>query len=134
MRSRPIQHYDAGDAMTEPSLPQMDPANAYRAPAADAGPLAPSPTPAVPLTKHSAGMRMVLPVGRSGWAIAAGYLGLFAFIVYPAPLALIASLLAYRDFRRHPEKHGRGRATFGLIMGVLGTAVLCFFGVMSLTR
>ncbi|MGY8642132.1 MAG: hypothetical protein ACKVJU_13690 [Verrucomicrobiales bacterium] len=26
------------------------------------------------------GMRMLLPVGRSGWAIAAGYCGLFAFI------------------------------------------------------
>src|SRR4051812_21407307 len=28
-----------------------------------------------------AGMRMLLPVGRSGWAIAAGYLGLFSFVV-----------------------------------------------------
>ena len=29
---------------------------------------------------HSAGMRMLMPVGRSGWAIAAGYAGLFGLI------------------------------------------------------
>ena len=34
-----------------------------------------------------AAMRMLLPVGRSGWAIAAGYLGLFSLIVLPAPYA-----------------------------------------------
>ena len=77
-------------------------------------------------------MRMVLPVGRSGWAIAAGYLGLCALIIYPAPLALVASILAYRDLKKHPEKHGRGRAMFGLVMGILGTVVLCFFGWTSL--
>jgi hypothetical protein len=68
--------------------------------------------------------RMLLPVGRSGWAIAAGYLGLFAVVIIPAPLALICGILALRDFRRHPEKFGRGRAIFGLVMGTLGTLIL----------
>ena len=77
-------------------------------------------------------MRMVLPVGRSGWAIAAGYLGLCAFIIYPAPLALIASILAFRDLKRHPEKDGRGRAVFGLVLGIIGTLALCFVGWASL--
>jgi hypothetical protein len=68
--------------------------------------------------------RMLLPVGRSGWAIAAGYLGLFAVLIVPAPLALICGVLAIRDFQRHPEKFGRGRAIFGLMMGTLGTLIL----------
>ena len=73
-------------------------------------------------------MRMLLPVGRSGWAIAAGYLGLFGLVILPAPLALIVSIIAIRDIRKSmgtgSPKHGMGRAIFGLIVGVLGTAVL----------
>lgn len=75
-------------------------------------------------------MRMLLPVGRSWWAIAAGYLGLFSLIVLPAPAALLVSLVAIWDIRRsksspHP-KHGMGRAIFGLVMGILGTLAILF--------
>jgi hypothetical protein len=73
-----------------------------------------------------AGTRWLLPVGRSGWAIAAGYLGLLSFVLVPAPLALICSIIAIRDIRRHPNRHGMGRAVFGLIMGILGTIALAF--------
>jgi hypothetical protein len=73
---------------------------------------------------QDAGMRILLPVGRSGWAIAAGYLGLFSFVILPAPLALIISIIAMVDMKKHPEKHGMGRAIFGLIMGILGTILL----------
>ena len=94
----------------------------------------PPPIPAqapVPKPIHlgdDAGMRLLLPVGRSGWAIAAGYLGLFSLVVLPAPVALLISIIAIWDIRRsksaeHP-KHGMGRAIFGLIMGMLGTAAL----------
>jgi hypothetical protein len=31
----------------------------------------------------NAGMRLLLPVGQSGWAIAAGYLGLFSLLCCP---------------------------------------------------
>jgi hypothetical protein len=70
---------------------------------------------------ENAGVRMLLPIGRSGWAIAAGYLGLFSVIIIPAPLALIVSIIAIIDIKKsentkHP-KHGLGRAIFGLIMG-----------------
>ena len=69
-------------------------------------------------------LRMILPVGRSGWAIAAGYLGLFAVLGIFAPLALLAGILAVRDINAHPGKHGMGRAIFGIIMGTLGTVLL----------
>jgi hypothetical protein len=78
----------------------------------------------------SAGVRMILPVGRSGWAIAAGYLGLLSLVVFPAPIALVVSVIAIIAIQKskgspHP-KHGMGRAIFGLVMGVLGTAIILF--------
>ena len=93
------------------------------------GVVLPPPLPPVALAyaMHSppigsdATMRMLLPVGRSGWAIAAGYLGLFALIPIFAPVALIVSLVALRDLKKHPESHGKGRAIFGLVMGGLLT-------------
>ena len=70
------------------------------------------------------GIRMLLPVGRSGWAIAAGYLGLVSVLCIPAPLALIAGILAIREMRRNPKQHGMGRAVFGIVMGSIGTIAL----------
>lgn len=77
----------------------------------------------------SAAMRMMLPVGRSGLAIAAGYAGLFGFLVLPAPLALVLGILAIRDLRNNPKKHGMGRAVFGLIVGLVGTALLVYVAI-----
>lgn len=72
-------------------------------------------------------VRMLLPVGRSGWAIAAGYLGLFSILAIFAPFALLTGILAIRDIRANPEKHGMGRAIFGIVMGALGTGILLLF-------
>ena len=72
---------------------------------------------------QDAGMRMLLPVGRSALAIAAGYMGLFAILVLPAPFALLLGILAVRDIKKHPEKHGLGRAWFAIIIGGLVTVV-----------
>lgn len=69
-------------------------------------------------------MGLLLPVNTSPWAIAAGYLGLFAFIVFPAPFALGAGLMAVRDLRRHPDRRGWVRTWLGLVVGGLGTALL----------
>ena len=77
-------------------------------------------------------MRALLPIGRSGWAIAAGYLGLFSLLVIPAPFALICGILAVRDIRRNPQKHGMGRAVFGIILGGLGTLVIIVLLVNTL--
>jgi hypothetical protein len=75
--------------------------------------------PALRNLGDDAAIRMLLPVGRSGWAIAAGYLGLISLLAFPAPFALLTGILAIRDMKKHPEKHGMGRAIFGIVMGVL---------------
>jgi len=79
-------------------------------------------------------VRMLLPVGRSGWAIAAGYAGLFAVLFFPAPIALILGLIGIRDIRRHPERHGMGRAIFGLVMGLIFTAALLVLLIAAIPR
>jgi hypothetical protein len=66
-------------------------------------------------------MRWVLPVGTSIWAIAAGYLGLFSLICFPAPLALMCSVIAIWHLRKNPRLSGWGRAILGLVLGTLGT-------------
>jgi hypothetical protein len=76
--------------------------------------------------EYDSSLRFILPVGRSGYAIAAGYLGLFSLIVFPAPLALLFGILAVGDIRRHPKKLGMGRAVFGIIAGSLGSVALLF--------
>ena len=79
---------------------------------------------------ESVGMRMLLPVGRSGLAIAAGYLGLISILLIPAPIALAVSILALIDLRKNPELHGMGRAIFGIISGTLCSILLVVVVVM----
>ena len=66
----------------------------------------------------------MLPVGRSWVAILAGYAGLCALVIYPAPIALALGVLAVLHLRRHRELHGLGRAIFAIATGLLGTLVL----------
>ena len=66
-------------------------------------------------------LKYILPIGRSGYAIAAGYLALFSVLFVFAPFALLFGILALRDIRLHPEKKGKGRAWFGIVMGALFT-------------
>lgn len=73
---------------------------------------------------------MLLSVGRSGWAIAAGYLAFLSVLCVPAPFALIAGILAVREINRDPTAHGMGRAIFGIIMGGIGTAILVLMLVL----
>ena len=83
-----------------------------------------SPYASAATTAKGDPLRMILPIGRSGWAIAAGYLGLFSVLVVFAPFALLAGVLGLRDIKRKPELMGAGRAWFGVIMGALFTIVL----------
>jgi len=101
----------------------------------------PAPPPVAPKAiGDDAGMRLLLPVGRSGWAIAAGYLGLFCLIVLPAPIAVVVSIIAIRDIQKskkegQKQKHGMGRAVFGLVAGTLTIlGVLYAIVTMSLSR
>lgn len=76
-------------------------------------------------------LKHIIPVGRSGLAIAAGYLGLFSMLILPAPLALTIGILALFHIKKHPKKLGKGRAWFGVIAGALGTLVI-LWGLFSI--
>ena len=88
-----------------------------------AAPACPAPPPRQSLGDDPV-MRMILPVGRATRAIVAGYLGLFSVLLIPAPLALTTGILAVREIKANPQKHGLGRAWFGIVMGSLGSIVL----------
>ena len=85
---------------------------------------------------QDAGMRMLIPVGRTPLAFVAGYLGLFAVLCAPAPFALIVGILAAREIKRDltGQKHGMGRAVFGIVMGGIFTLVGIFVLIMQLTH
>ena len=72
-------------------------------------------------------MRMIIPIDRSGLAVAAGYLGLVSILVIFAPIALLLGILAIRDIKKNPEKHGMGRAVFAVIMGGIFTVFLFIY-------
>jgi len=78
---------------------------------------------------NDATMRALLPVGRTALSIIAGYVGLFAFFIIPAPLALILGIAAVLDLKKRPDKHGMGRAIFAIVMGTLGTIALIAIGL-----
>ena len=62
----------------------------------------------------------------SGWAIAAGYVGLFAVLCFPAPIALILGIIALRTCNKRSLK-GSGRAIFAIVMGGLFLLALAWF-------
>jgi LSD1 subclass zinc finger protein len=91
------------------------------APGAANNPFSPHPLPPrpVPDLGDNAAVRMLLPVGRSGWAIAAGYAGLFSPLPCAAPVAIVLGVIAIIHIRGNPKLHGMGRAIFGLVMGII---------------
>ena len=66
----------------------------------------------------------MLPTGRSWQSIAAGYVALFAIVLWPlGPVAL--ALGSWALVRASQQgSHGRGRAIFAIIVGLLSTALL----------
>jgi len=72
-------------------------------------------------------IRSILPVGRSGYAIAAGYLAFFSIFLIPGPFALLFGILGIWDIKRDSEKHGMGRAIFGVTAGLISTIILIYF-------
>jgi len=114
-------------AMSPPALPPRAPATPPPAPAAPSAPVAPSPLPPAPAGQPSAPnafVALLVPLGRSGWAILAGYLGLFSVLVLPAPFAILCGVLAIKDIRKNPHKLGLVRAWFGIIAGSIGLITL----------
>ncbi len=100
------------------SVPELALPPGHAPPPLPAQPLGYRVPPPGPQAEPDAGMRMLIPVGRSGWAIAAGYMGLLSPLLIFAPLAIVFGIVAIIDMQRHPEKHGMGRAVFALLMGV----------------
>lgn len=74
-----------------------------------------------------AGVRLLAPVGRSGLAVAAGYLGLLSVLIVFGPIAIVVGVMALFELRAKPELLGRGRAWFGIVMG---SAALVVFVLM----
>jgi GYF domain 2 len=64
-------------------------------------------------------LKYLLPVGRSGWAIAAGYLGLFSIIPFVSYAALFVSIYAAIQLKKNPKKLGWGRVITGLVLSSL---------------
>lgn len=117
------QRADIGDPPTTGHAQEQEPsANPYAT--SHQADLAYAPYPGSRPLGDDAAVRMLLPVGRSGWAIAAGYAGLFAMTCFLAPVAIVLGYMALRDIKRSGgKKHGAGRAWFGLIMGIIFTVI-----------
>ena len=78
-------------------------------------------------------LKMIVPVGRSGLSILAGYLGLFSLICgLLAPFAVIFGIWAVIDLRKRPGVSGMGRAIFGIVAGTLLSIVYLFVILASL--
>ena len=67
--------------------------------------------------------RMLMPVDTPPSAMAAGYLGLFSLLPLFGILAIAFGAYALSKLRKHPEMTGRGRAIFGLTMGIVTTFI-----------
>ena len=70
---------------------------------------------------NDASLGYIVPINTSIWAIFAGYAGLFAVLVVTAPIALVLGIIALVDVKKHPEKTGKGRAIFAIVMGAIFT-------------
>ncbi len=71
----------------------------------------------------------ILPTHTSGWAIAAGYLGLFSLIGIGGPFALVCGIMALKSLKKTPGLRGHVRAWIGIILGALGSVFLAFIVV-----
>ena len=79
--------------------------------------------------------KYLLPVGRTLLSIIAGYVGLFALVIFPlAPISLVLGIVALLQIRRRPGALGAGRAIFAVAVGsvwILAGAVLIVVGALS---
>ena len=98
----------------------------------------PAPAPAsIPRTRDDdASMRLLLPVGRSVWAVTAGYLALGALLPILGILfgvaAVITGIIAQRAIRRDSQLHGMGRVIFAYVvggLGILGWGAMLVYGL-----
>jgi hypothetical protein len=81
--------------------------------AAGAGPAGAGATPGSPLTgtKRSS---------KSTWALVMGIMGIIILPVVFSILAIVFGVSARSDIDRNPELQGRGNATAGIVLGIIG--------------
>lgn len=81
--------------------------------------------PAAPIgASPSDPIHWLLPIGRTWQSITAGYVALFAIVIWPlGPVALGLGLWAV-NVSGHTGTHGRGRSVFAIIVGALATAAM----------
>ncbi|GEL95257.1 hypothetical protein CCO02nite_19150 [Cellulomonas composti] len=79
----------------------------------------PAPRPSDETGPGSA-VHWLVPVGRSWQSVTAGYVGLFSLLVWPlGPVAI--GLGVWALVRARHGGHGRGRAIFAIVAGVVAT-------------
>ena len=72
-------------------------------------------------------LEWAVPINRSGWAIAAGYVSLVSIpFLMLGPVAIALGVISLVDLRKHPTKKGHGRAWFAIVYGALATALLAY--------
>jgi len=88
---------------------------------------------APPRTTDDAVVEWLVPINRSGLAVAAGYVALLSFpVLFAAPVGVLLGFLALNDLKRNPHRRGRGRAWFAIVYGGLGTVALLLVLYMRL--
>jgi hypothetical protein len=91
----------------------------------DAKPVTPTPK-----TKDEKALEWLIPINRSGLAIAAGYVALFTIpFFFVGLVAVLLGILALNDLKKNPTRSGKGRAWFAIIYGGIGT--LLFIGLVA---
>jgi hypothetical protein len=82
------------------------------------------PKPVAPASAADAATPTLSPP-QSGWATAAGALGLASlFFLVPSPFALLAGIIAAREIKKNPKLPGIGQARIGIYIGIVGTLIL----------
>lgn len=82
--------------------------------------------------ERNRGLEMVMPINRSGWALAAGYVALFSIpFVFLAPVAVILGIIGLLDLKKNPSRAGRGRCWFAVIYGGLTIVLSAIVLILS---
>ena len=85
-----------------------------------------SPTPPEKTTEEKV-LEWTVPINRSGWAIAAGYVALFNIpFVILGPISITLGIVGLLDAKKK-QKRGKGRSLFAIIYGAIATAILLYF-------
>lgn len=100
-----------------------DTQNGYQAPQQTPTAGVPQPQP-VNQQERNRGLEILVPINRSGWSIAAGYVALFNIpFLITAPFALILGIVGLIDIKKNPSRAGRGRCWFAIIYSGLALAI-----------